>query len=202
MDVLGRLAEIVTSLVTTAGYPGLALLTALENLFPPIPSELILPLAGFLVAQGLMEMHWLVLSSTIGSVAGALILYAAGARVGADRVHRFVERYGRYALLDLEDLERAESWFDRHGRLAVIFGHLVPGVRSIVSVPAGIRRMPLGWFVLSTVIGAGTWNAVLATAGALLGSQWERVGGYAEMFGYVALALVVVAVVVVVWRRR
>ena len=201
-DLLGRIGGYVADLITTLGYPGLALLAAVENLVPPIPGELILPFSGFLASQGRFSLLGVIAASTIGSVAGAFVVYLIGLRLGEERLAGIVERYGRYVRLGKRDLKRADDWFDRHGRTAVLFAHFIPGIRSFISLAAGMRRFSVPWFLASTAIGAGIWNAVLATAGSLLGAQWERIKEYAELFGWAALALVVVAVAFFVWRRR
>ena len=156
-DVLDRFGEV-----------GLALLVALENVFPPIPSEPILTLAGVLATQGRLSLALVLLSSTAGSVLGALVLFELGGRLGRVRLVRLVERL---PLVDVGGLERAEAWFTRHGSSAVLLGRFVPVLRSLVSVPAGIERMPRGRFVLLTAIGSGAWNAAFIGIGYGLGSS-------------------------------
>ncbi len=200
-ELVGQLAAFVTNTVQTLGYPGIFLLMALEDVFPPVPSELILPLAGFLVGQGQFGFIPVVVWSTAGSVAGAVIVYAVGRGVGEDRVRSFLRDRGRYLLLRESDLDRAEGWFDRHGQAAVLLGRLVPGLRSGIALPAGMRRMPLARFVLLTAVGAGAWNTVLVAAGWLLGSQWQRISEYADLLTYAVLAVLVVTVAWFVVRR-
>ena len=147
-----RIAAWVTGVIEALGYPGLTALVALENVFPPIPSELILPLAGFLTGQGRFSFIWVLVATTLGSLIGALVLYGIGAAVGQRRVRHLVERYGHWALLTQDDLAKAENWFHRYGSLAVFTGRLVPVVRSLVSIPAGYSRMRLD--TLSTMTAA------------------------------------------------
>ncbi len=182
------LAERAATIVETLGYGGVAILIALENVFPPIPSELILPLTGFLSGQGRMWLPGAIAAATLGSVAGALLLYGVGARLGEDWLRRVVDRYGHLLTVSDKDLDRVEGWFDRHGAWAVLFGRLLPVVRSLVSVPAGVRCMPLVQFVLYTAIGSGLWNTVLIGLGWVLGDRWEMVRQYAKYGQYALLA--------------
>lgn len=176
--------------------PGLGLLVALENVFPPIPSEPVLTLAGVLAAQGRLSLLLILIAATLGSMLGALILYEGGARLGRARVARVVDRM---PFLTLRDLERAEAWFARHGTKAVLIGRFMPVVRSLVSVPAGIERMPRGRFLLLTALGSGIWNATFVLLGRSLG---EAVG--LQTLGRVldaSLLVAAVGVVVVAVRR-
>lgn len=180
----------VLDVIGALGYAGLALLLIAENLFPPIPSEIVLPLAGFLVGRGDLILWLAVLAATFGSVAGALILYALG-RFGG---RKLVLRYGRFLRVDAESLDRADEWFRRYGDWVVIVARVVPFARSIVSIPAGTMEMPLPRFVVLTTIGSGVWNTLLIGAGVILGANWQRVehwiGSYSNI---VLIAAVVVA---------
>ena len=196
-DLTG-LAGWVADVIAALGPVGVALLVALENLFPPIPSEVVLPLAGFLAGQGRMALPLVVAGATVGSVTGALVLYAVGATLGRERVLRMADRM---PLTDREDVERSEAWFDRHGGTAVLTGRLVPVVRSLISVPAGVERMPLGRFTLYTALGSAGYNTVLVLAGYLLGSQWKTVGQYSNVLNYAIVAAIVLAVAWLVVRR-
>jgi membrane protein DedA with SNARE-associated domain len=200
-SLISGLAGWVTTIVTAMGYWGIALLVALENLLPPIPSELVLPLAGFLAGRGRFSLPMVVLAATGGSVAGALVLYALGRRLGEERLRRFVKGPGRYLLLREHDLDRAASWFDRHGGQAVFIGRLVPFVRSGVSVPAGVERMSVWRFTLYTTAGSAVWNGILVGLGWALGEQWERVSEYTQWLSYAVLAAVTAAIGWFVWRR-
>jgi membrane protein DedA with SNARE-associated domain len=181
------------------GYALLALLICLENLIPPIPSELLLPLAGYQVFAGTLDYVPAVLAATAGSVAGALILYTA-ARLGG---RPLLLRYGRMLRLSPTGLDRADAWFDRHGSKLVLGGRLIPTVRSVVSVPAGLSEMPVGWFVALTALGSAAWNAVLIGAGWALGESWSDVAVAVEHAKTWVIAGV--AAVIVGWllhRRR
>ena len=195
------IAEWVTSVIETLGYPGLTVLVALENVFPPIPSEIILPLAGFLTGQNRFSFVLVLIATTLGSLIGALVLYGIGLAIGQRRVNRLVERYGHWALLTPEDLTRSENWFDRYGPVAVFTGRLVPVVRSLVSIPAGYRRMPLGQFLLLTGFGSALWNGVLVGLGWALGENWHDIEEYVGWLQYVVIAVAAFLVLRFVWQR-
>jgi membrane protein DedA with SNARE-associated domain len=169
------------------GYAGLALLMLAETVFPPIPSEAVLPLAGYLVERGDFNYVLVLLTSTAGSVLGAMLLYEAARHGGRP----FAERFLRFAHLRPEKLEDAERWFARRGALIVLLGRCVPGMRSLVSLPAGLLRMPRLQYLGLTLLGSAIWNAVLVTIGYLLGSQWERV---ADVIGPISKPLVAIVV--------
>jgi len=200
-SLFGDLAGWVTDVIERLGYLGVAVLVALENVFPPIPSEVILPLSGFLAGQGRFWLPAVVLAATVGSVVGALILYAVGHLFGEARIRRLVRRYGKWLGVAEKDVDRANAWFDRYGPAVVFFGRLVPIIRSLVSIPAGVRRMALGPFLLYTAVGSGLWNLILIGAGWLLGDNWEAAGPYVEVFQYLVLAVAVVAVLWFLSRR-
>ena len=187
-----------TDVVEALGYVGVALLVALESVFPPIPSEIVLPMAGFVVGRGDASFAGMVAAATAGSVAGSWVLYGMSAAVGPVRLRAFVVRWGRWFGVKAADLDRAEGWFDRRSDAAVLIGRCVPLIRSLVSVPAGFRRMPLLRFTLLTAMGSAVWNFALIGAGALLGERWEEVGDYVGLLqGVVILG----AVGYFVWRR-
>jgi len=199
---MSTLLDWVVTLMRTIGAPGVGVATALETVFPPVPSEVVLPLAGFTASQGHYGVVAAVLWATAGSVAGALLLYWVGAAWGVERVMATAERV---PLMGADDVRRAVDWFRDHDRRSVFFGRLVPGVRSLVSIPAGVDRMPLPTFVGFTLAGSLLWNAALIVAGYLLGSQWhvvERWVGDVSGFVYVLLGAVVVVAVARRLRHR
>ena len=199
--LLPDFTEWATDIIDRLGYPGVGALVALENVIPPIPSEVILPLAGFQADQGDFNLFLLIVVATVGSIVGAMILYTVGAVLGEDRIRRLVGRFGKYVLVTTGDIDKATSWFKRHGRSAVFFGRLVPVVRSLVSIPAGVDKMPLGSFLIYTAVGSAIWNTILIVAGYLLGTQYDRVEGFVKVFQYVVIAAVLVAVAYFVYRR-
>jgi len=188
----------VADVMAALGAPGVGLMTLLESVFPPIPSEVVLPLAGFLAEQGRMGLAAVLVTSTLGSVLGAVLLYGVARRIGQ---RRSVALLARMPLVDAEDADAATAWFVRHGRAAVFFGRLVPGVRSLISLPAGAARMPLGTFLLYTTAGTVVWNALLVGAGYALGTQWESVQAYSGLLDRVVIAAVVAVVAWLVVRR-
>jgi membrane protein DedA with SNARE-associated domain len=156
-------------------------LTFLENLFPPIPSELVIPLAGFVAAQGDLRVSLVIVMGSVGSLAGALVWYAIGRRVGEQRLRNWVNRYGRWLTLSAEDVDRAQQWFQRHGGAAVFSGRLIPGVRTFVSLPAGFTSMPLGPFLLYSAFGTAMWTAALAYAGVVLQANFRVIADYIDI---------------------
>lgn len=184
------------------GAPGAGLLIALENLFPPLPSELILPLAGFAAARGDIGLVEAIVWTTFGSVAGALVLYAAGHRLGAARVEALVDRL---PLLEVDDVRRTVAWFERHGDKAVLLGRFVPLFRSLISIPAGVSGMGVVRFTVLTTLGSAVWNTAFVMAGYELGREWERVEGWLSPVQNVVIVVVAVAVVWFCghrWARR
>jgi membrane protein DedA with SNARE-associated domain len=187
-----------TSLVETMGGPGAGLAIALENLFPPLPSEVILPLTGFAAGQGVISLFSALFWTTLGSVVGAFALYRIGALFGRDRMYALWERL---PLVKVSDLMKTEQWFVKHGKKAVFFGRMIPIFRSLISIPAGVERMPLPTFVLLTALGSFLWNSVLVMAGYLLGDQWDLVESYVGVLSKAVLVLVVAALAGAVVRR-
>jgi membrane protein DedA with SNARE-associated domain len=194
----GGLLGWVLDVIEALGAPGVGLLVALESVFPPIPSEVVLPLAGFLAGQGRMAFGAVVAFATAGSLAGALLLYWLGAALGTARLERLADRI---PLMDGRDVRRADEWMARHGGWAVLLGRMVPGVRSLVSIPAGVQRMPLGRFVLLTTVGSAAWNALFVGLGFLLGEEWNRVGPYSDLLTYAVAGAAVLTVGVLAVRR-
>lgn len=176
------------SLMHSLGYGGMALLLFFQNIFSPIPSEIVLPLAGALTSEGSFALLVLILAATAGSLLYSLALWAPGKLLGEERVYRLVKRYGRWLLIRTSDVEKARWFFDRHGGKAVFLGRFLPGVRSVVPIPAGIASMPLPSFSLYTVLGSGLVNALLILLGAVLRENWREMIGYLNTFEYVGYA--------------
>ena len=181
----------ITGLLERSGYLGVLLLMLAENVFPPMPSELIMPLAGFTAAQGKLSILFVVLAGTAGSLLGALAWYYVGRWLGADRLKRFTARHGRWLTLSAPEIDRAHAWFDRHGAKAVALGRLIPAVRTLISVPAGVTRMPLARFLAWTALGTALWTLLLAGAGYLLQSQYRLVADYLNPLSNVVFGLLV-----------
>ncbi len=196
--MFGGIGGLITDVIDALGPLGVLVLIALESVVPPIPSEIILPLAGFLVGQGRMSFLAVLGGATAGSVLGALLLYGLGRRLGRKGMERLARKV---PLLEPEDLDRARGWFDRHGGEAVLIGRLVPGVRSFISIPAGIEQMPVWKFAAYTALGSAAWNAALIGLGWWLGARWQEVGDYLRYVEYAVLAALIGAVGWFVWRR-
>ena len=203
--MLSSLATWVQDVIEQLGYLGVALLVVAENVFPPIPSEIVLPFAGFVAQRGSESVVLMILAATVGSVGGALIMYWIAAVIGDECLHSFTRKFGKWVQIREVDLTRAEEWFDRHATSAVLIGRCVPLIRSVVSIPAGFRRMKLVPYIAYTFLGSLVWNILLIGAGALLGENWERVGSYVGVFQWVVIALVVAVIARFtfgVYRRR
>jgi membrane protein DedA with SNARE-associated domain len=199
---LTGLAGVAADVMETLGAVGVGVLVLVENLFPPIPSEVVLPLAGYLASRGRMDLTLVIFAATLGSVLGALILYEAGARFGRDRLRRLVDRM---PLMEIEDLDKAEQWFARHGEVSVLIGRCLPVVRSLISVPAGVEGMPRWRFTVLTTVGSGVWNTAFVLAGWALGAQFTEVERYSSWLNtavYVAIVVLLALGVRRALRRR
>lgn len=185
-------------LMERLGIFGAGLAIALENLFPPLPSEIILPLAGFTASRGTFSLWGALVATTLGSVLGALALYYVGVLLGRDRLRAIVDLL---PLVKLSDVDKAEAWFDRHGSKAVFFGRMIPIFRSLISIPAGVERMPVFRFTLLTLAGSLVWNSIFVLAGYNLGQNWDAVTPYADVFQKVVIVTVLLAVVVFTVQR-
>lgn len=187
-DDLTGVAGWAVDVMEQLGGPGAGLLIALENLFPPLPSEIILPLAGFAASRGSLSLTSAIVWTTVGSVVGALVLYVLGRSLGRERV---LAIWLRLPLVEEHDFERTEQWFARHGRKAVFFGRMLPLFRSLISVPAGVDRMPIWQFLVLTTVGSAIWNTTFVLAGYLLGHEWHRVEPVVGWLQWVVVAAVV-----------
>jgi membrane protein DedA with SNARE-associated domain len=200
--LLAETASLAVQTAISLGYVGLAVLLFMESLFPPIPSEVILPLAGYLVRQGHLSFVGVLLATTAGATAGLLVFYTAGRRLGEDRLGEFIARYGRILNLRKDDLERARDQFDERGGKLVLLSHVLPTVTVPVALIAGVARMPVGWFLAYTALGVALWNVVLVGLGWVLGAYWAVVQEWMEVLGYVALAAVIAVALWLFWHRR
>ena len=202
MHELTGLSGWVVGVIEALGAWGVGLLTLLETVFPPIPSEVVLPVAGYLAERGRMGLLTVVVAATLGGLVGALLLYEVARRIGTERSSALI---ARLPLVDREDVDAAVGWFSRHGGASVFFGRLIPGVRSLISLPAGAAAMPIGRFVVLTTAGSLLWNVLLIGAGYLLGSQWQDAERWSAWFDraiYLALAGVLVWLVARRVRKR
>lgn len=181
----------ITSAVEQTGYLGIMLLMFIENVFPPIPSELIMPLAGFTAAQGNRSFILVVLAGTLGSLLGALLWYYIGKWLGLERIKRLAARHGRWLTVSPEDVDKAADWFGRHCGKSVLIGRLIPTIRTLISVPAGVFGMALGKFLLYSILGTALWTGLLAGAGYLLENRYAEVSSYLNPLSNLILGLIV-----------
>lgn len=198
---MSAIIDWIVGLMDTLGAPGVGIAILLENLFPPIPSEVVLPLGGFTVAQGSLNFAAVFIWATIGSVVGTYILYGVGAWLGAERLRAIADWMW---LVKASDVDKSLEWFDRHGRPSILFGRLIPGIRSLISIPAGLDRMNLLTFGLWTTLGSAVWNFILIYLGFTLGDNWEAVTTYIDQYSkvvYVLLILVMLGFLVFFIRR-
>jgi membrane protein DedA with SNARE-associated domain len=182
----------IHTIMNTLNYPGIAFLMFLEVVFPPIPSEIIMPLAGFTASNGSLNVIGVILAGTVGSMVGAVVFYYLGKIVGTERLVMLADKYGKWLTVSGKDVRKADYWFDRHGNKVVFFCRLVPGIRSLVSIPAGVSEMKLLPFLLYTLVGTLIWNIALTYAGFALGENYEVVDQYMGDSGKIVLGILVV----------
>ncbi|MPZ76573.1 MAG: DedA family protein [Deltaproteobacteria bacterium] len=192
----------VIDTIDSLGYLGIVLLMFVENVFPPIPSEVIMPLAGFMVMQGKLSFAGIVAAGTVGSVLGALPLYYVGRLINERSLKELADRHGRWLTISGKDIERAKEWFDKHGSATVLLCRLVPAIRSLISIPAGIARMNLVLFLAYTTIGTTLWTSLLAYLGYFLGSNFARVGEYFDLISWVVVAAIVLIYIARVMKHE
>lgn len=189
--------SIILDIMSNFGYIGVFLLITLENIFPPIPSELILTFGGFMTLAGNLNIWGVILSSTLGSVMGAVVLYALGGILNKERLERLISsRFGKVLRLKKEDIKKTDKWFERYGFKAVLLCRFIPIVRSLISIPAGIAKMDIKKFLLFTALGTLVWNTVLVYLGRLAGEAWEKVNGYLDLYTAVSGVLLTAAILV------
>jgi membrane protein DedA with SNARE-associated domain len=203
-ELLERINEWALSIISTVGYPGLGLVMFLENVFPPIPSEIVLPLAGWLTLEEAGKQFTLLgvtIVGAIGSVAGAFFFYGLGRWFDEKRVRYLLRRFGKWFLLSEADLDVALTWFSKYGEYVIFFGRMVPLVRSLISVPAGLARMNLVAFSLYTAVGTAIWSFLLAFAGRMLGAQWAIVADFIDRYENVVIVVCVAVFLYFVYAR-
>ncbi|SFG14612.1 membrane protein DedA, SNARE-associated domain [Halobacillus alkaliphilus] len=176
------MADWITEFMSHYGYAGIFIMMAVENIFPPIPSEVILPFSGFMTQAANLSIAGVIVVSTTGSLAGAVVLYGIGSLMDVEKLESFVERHGHRLRIKKEDVRRVESWFQRYGIWAVLLGRMVPLVRSLISLPAGMANMKLSLFLLFTILGTLAWNTILILVGALMGESWNEISRLLEVY--------------------
>lgn len=196
------MAEWVIRFIEEHGYLGIAALMVAENLFPPMPSELIMPFAGFLAARGDLRPELVVACGALGALVGALPWYFAGRALGRKRVMRFADRHGQWLTFSADEVDKAMKWFAGRGPIVLVIGRLVPALRTVVSLPAGLARLPLQSFVMWTLLGSALWCSLLTTAGYVLEAQYERIAGWLNPVSTGILAVIVAAYAIRLVRHR
>ena len=198
--------NIIIDLMEQFGYLGVFLLIALENIFPPIPSELILTFGGFMTTYTSLNIVLMIIFATLGALAGALVLYYIGKIFNKERLTRIVSgKVGKVLRLKAEDIEKADQWFDTKGHITVFFCRFIPIVRSLISIPAGMSEMPMKKFLLYTVAGTLIWNTVLVTLGSIMGKNWENIVAFMDNYSHIALIVLVIlfiAAVIYFYSKR
>ncbi|EZX17808.1 hypothetical protein V070_02320 [Staphylococcus aureus C0673] len=193
----------ITSVMEQFGYFGIALLILLENVFPPIPSEVILTFGGFMTTKSDLTVLGVVVASTIGSVGGAVILYWIGRILNVERIERIIEKWGKYLKLTKEDVRKADAWFDKYGPWTVFFCRFIPLIRSLISVPAGMSGMNQWLFLVLTTIGTLIWNLVLVLVGAKVGDNWHQIVNYMDVYSHFMYAVIAIGIIVfIIWFIR
>lgn len=193
-ELMAKLADLIQQIVLAAGYPGIALVMALENIFTPIPSEFVLPFAGFLIAGGQLDFVITIVSATIGVVIGGLFWYYLSYKGGLPVAYAVADRWGRWIGIDRAQINKAVEWFAHRGDWIIFLGRLVPIFRTLVSIPAGAARMPMPRYLALTIAGSMLWNVVLTVAGMLLGENWENVLNFVRPYESIVTLLIVAAV--------
>lgn len=192
--------EFIENFINDFGNIAVFLLIFIENLFPPIPSELILTLGGFLTASTSMTLISVTVAATVGSVCGALVLYYIGKWFGKARLYRIIDKYGKYLTLKAEDLDRAVNWFEKRGVMTVFFCRFIPLLRSLISIPAGLTHMNMPLFIVLTTIGSAIWNITLIFIGQQLGENWDAVLSYMDIYSYVIYGILIIVVLFAIYK--
>ncbi len=186
----------ITSVMEQFGYFGIALLILVENVFPPIPSEVILTFGGFMTTKSELSIFGVVVASTIGSVGGAVILYWIGRILNVERLERIIEKWGKYLRLTKEDVRKADAWFDKYGPWTVFFCRFIPLIRSLISIPAGMSGMNQWLFLVLTTLGTLIWNLVLVLVGAKVGNNWHQIVNYMDVYSNIMYVVIAVSAVI------
>ncbi|MCC5891238.1 DedA family protein [Exiguobacterium sp.] len=195
--------EWMIGIIEQFGYFGIAFMIFIENVFPPIPSEVVLLFGGFFAVKTDLIIWLVIVAATVGAIAGAILLYGIGLYLDVEQIEKWTKKYGKWLRLDIEDVHKADAWFDRYGGWMVFFGRLMPVVRSLISLPAGMSNMPFAKFLLLSTAGTLIWNSILIYVGIRVGENWESILRYLDVYSYVIYALLAIGLLVyIVWRKR
>lgn len=193
----------ITDIMEQFGYFGISFLIFIENIFPPIPSEIILTFGGFMTTYSSLSILGVTVASTIGSVLGAIVLYGIGRLVDIKKLERIISKWGHILRLQMDDIQRADLWFSKYGSWAVFFCRFVPLIRSLISLPAGMTHMNFGLFLLLTTLGSAIWNIVLVYIGAILGESWESILTFLDIYSNIVYVLIILMIIVIIiWFIR
>ena len=201
MGIMG-LEEWVLAVMEKLGYLGIAFLMFLDNIFPPIPSEIIMPSAGYTASKGDLSLIGVIIAGSAGSLIAAIILYWIGRKIPEQRLFSFIEHYGKFLRIKVTDLEKALGWFNQHGHKIVFFGRMIPAVRSLISIPAGMSKMPFGKFMTYSALGTIIWTTFLACLGFYLGENQEMMSTILSRIGYVILAIAFIICGIWLYKRK
>jgi membrane protein DedA with SNARE-associated domain len=190
--------EWVTNIMEQFGYMGIFFMMALENVFPPIPSEIVLPFSGFMTTNSELTVIGVIITATCGSVFGAIVLYGIGRLIDVERLEKIVDRWGHIIRIKKEDIHKADNWFDKYGYWTVLFCRMIPLIRSLISIPAGMSNMNFTLFLLFTLIGTLIWNIILIMIGVTLGENWDSILGFMDMYSNITYAIIAIAFIIFV----
>lgn len=197
---MSSFANWINEVMQQLGYIGIAFLMFLDNIFPPIPSELIMPSAGFTASQGDLNIVAVIMAGSCGSILAAVILYWIGRVLNEDRLNNWLQRYGKWIFLKPEDLTKARGWFNQHGKKIVFFGRMVPAARSIISIPAGMAKIPFGLFLLYTSLGTIIWTSILALLGYYLGQNYQKITPWISGASNIILVIIIIATIIGIYK--
>ncbi|MFD2445184.1 DedA family protein [Bacillus sp. CGMCC 1.16607] len=193
----------ITDFMEQFGYLGVFLMIALENVFPPIPSEVILTFGGFMTTYTNLTAFGVIVAATIGSVVGAVILYGVGYLLNVEKLEKIIERWGHILRVNKEDIRKADAWFDKYGYWTVLFCRMIPLIRSLISIPAGMSKMKFPLFLLFTTVGTLIWNIILVLVGAAVGDQWENIVHFMDVYSNITYTIIALGIILfVVWFIR
>lgn len=191
----------IISIMEQLGYFGIALLMFLDNVFPPIPSEVIMPSAGFAASKGQLLLSGVIIAGSIGSLVATALLYWVGRKIPNQSIFNWVDRYGKYLFIKSEDVKKALDWFEKYGHRVVFFGRMVPAVRSLISIPAGMSHMPFWKFMLYSSVGTIIWTTFLACVGYYFGNNIELMQQIFSRVGYVIIIIVLILVAYFFYKK-